>query len=195
MARIGVDNLYAFELLQDNAEGVRYGEPFKVARTISINVNPQASEASLHADDTVVEYISSITAYDITIEVDQLSTEVKGKLLGYEPDENGVIIDDNKHNAPEVAVAFRSRRSDGEYEYRVLYKVRFNPTEDRYETQGDSINFQTPTITGKSMSLEHNDSYGAQMIGTAQNKAVQDKWFTEPYGSFAKGTASTVSGK
>ena len=187
MARIGVDSLYGFELLQDNAEGVRYGEPFRIAKAVSINVNPQSSEASLYADDTLVEYIGSITAFDITIEVDQLSTEIKGKLLGYKPDAKGVIIDDNTLNAPEVAVAFRSMRSDGEYEYRVLYKVRFNPTEERYETKGESVSFQTPTITGKAMSLEHNNAYGAQMIGTSENKTVQTNWFKAPYGDFVKG--------
>lgn len=184
MARIGVDNLFAFPIIQDDRTGTTYGEAFKIAKTISINVNPQSNEASLYADDTLVEFYSAITAYDISINVDDLTAEVRGKLLGYEPDANGMIVETNEVNAPMLGVAFRSKRSDGRYEYRVLYKVRFNPTEDRYETQGQNVTFQTPTITGKAMALESNNAFGAHVVSSDTNKTLTDAWFTTPQGSF-----------
>ena len=184
MARIGVKDLYAFPIVTDSQLGVEYGDPFKVAKTISITVNPQVQDASLYADDSLVEFFSAITYYDVSINVDDLTAETKGKLLGYEPDENGMIVETNEITAPEVAIAFRAQRSDGSFEYRVLYKVRFNPTEDRYETQGQSVNFQTPTITGVSMALEHNGAFGAYVIGNDTNQTLTDTWFTDVAGSF-----------
>ncbi|MBK0347895.1 phage tail protein [Aerococcaceae bacterium zg-ZJ1578] len=187
MARIGVDNLFAFPIKKDDRTGTEYGEAFKIAKTISINVNPQTVESSLYADDGLAEYQASITAYDISINVDDLTPEVKGKLLGYKPDENGMIVETDEINAPFVAIAFRSKRSDGSYEYRVLYKVRFNPTEDRYETQGQNITFQTPTITGKSMRLESTGAFGAHVVSNKTNTELINKWFTAPVGKFTPG--------
>ena len=91
MARIGVKDLYAFPIVTDSELGVEYGDPFKVAKTISISVNPQVQDASLYADDSLVEFYSAITSYDVSINVDDLTAETKGKLLGYEPDENGIL--------------------------------------------------------------------------------------------------------
>jgi len=186
MARIGVDNLFGFLIEKDDREGTKYGEPFKIAKTISININPQSSEASLYADDTLAEFHSSVTAYDVTINVDDLTAEIKGKLLGYEPDENGMIIETGKLTAPYLGIAFRSKRSDGNYEYRTLYKVRFNPTEDRYETQGQSVQFQTPTITGKSMALESSGEFGAFVVSNDTNTELVNQWFTTPQGKYKK---------
>lgn len=187
MARIGVDSLFAFPITKDDRTGTTYGPAFKIAKTISINVNPQSNEASLYADDVLVEFYSAVTAYDISINIDDLTAEVKGKLLGYEPDENGMITETNEINAPFLGIAFRSKRSDGSYEYRVLYKVRFNPTEDRYETQGQNVTFQTPTITGKAMALESTNAFGAYIVSTESNKTITDKWFTSPVGKFTPG--------
>ena len=182
--RIGVDNLWAFPLLTDNDAGVTYGEPFRIAKAIEITINPQVQEASLYADDSLAEYYSAVTAYDVTLNIDDLTPEIRGKLLGYEPDENGMIIQTNEITSPAVAIAFRSRRSDGSFEYRNQYKVRFNPTEDTYQTQGESVNFQTPTITGRAMALEHDGSYGAYVVSTPENSALTDAWFTDVQGGF-----------
>lgn len=180
MARVGLKDLFAFELLKDDDTGVTFGEPFRIAKAIEATINPQTSEAMLHADDAMVEYFASVTGYDVSLNIDDLKTEVKGKLLGYKTDADGVIIEDNELTAKEHAIAFRSLRSDGDYEYRVLYKVRFAPTEERYQTQGDSVEFQTPTITGKAMAL-HDGLFGANVIESETSEAVIEGWFEEPH--------------
>lgn len=191
--RIGVSDLYAFILEEDTKAGVAYGDPFRIAKAIEVTINPQVQDASLYADDALSEYYSAVTAFDITLNVDDLTPEVRGKLLGLEPDENGMIVQTNQITAPNVAIAFRSKRSDGSYEYRNQYKVKFNPTEDRYETQGENINFQTPTITGRAMALDYDGSYGAYVIGTDENKELTDKWFEEVQGKFNTTSDSDVS--
>lgn len=180
MARVGVKDLFAWEVTQDTDEGVTFGEPFRVAKAIEITINPQSQEASLYADDAMVEYVSAVTGYDVSLNVDDLTTEVKGKLLGYKKDKDGVVIENNELSAKEHAVGFRAKRSDGNYEYRVLYKVRFAPTEDRYQTQGDNVEFQTPTITGKAMAL-HNGLFGANVIDKETSEEVIGQWFKKPH--------------
>ncbi len=180
MARVGLKDLYAFPLESDDDSGVKYGEAFRLAKAIEATITPQSSEASLYADDTQVEYFSGVTGYDVSFNVDDLTPETKGKVLGYETDADGVVIENNELNPKEHAIAFRSKRSDGKYEYRVLYKVRFAPTEDRYTTQGESVEFQTPTITGKAMSVS-GGLFGANVIESDTNKAVIDGWFKTPH--------------
>ena len=180
MARVGLIDLFAWEVLTDDDSGVTFGEPFRIAKAIEATINPKTNEASLYADDAMVEYFAGVTGYDVSLNIDDLKTEVKGKLLGYSTDADGVVIENNELNAKEHAIAFRALRSDGDYEYRVLYKVRFAPTEDRYQTQGDNVEFQTPTITGKAMAL-HNGLFGGNVIESETSTTVIDNWFKEPH--------------
>lgn len=193
MARVGIKDLFAWEVTQDNDEGITFGEPFRVAKAIEVTINPQSQEASLYADDAMVEYVSAVTGYDISLNVDDLTTEVKGKLLGYEKDADGVVIEHNELDSKEHAVAFRAKRSDGNYEYRVLYKVRFAPTEDRYKTQGDSVEFQTPTITGKAMAVT-GGLFGANVIDKETTESVISAWFEKPHLPKEKATTGRTSG-
>lgn len=188
MARVGLKDLFAFPIESDKDGVVTYGEAFRVAKAIEATITPQSSEASLYADDAQVEYYAGITGYDLSFNVDDLTPQTKGKLLGYEADENGVIFETNELNPKDHAIAFRAKRSDGKYEYRVVYKARFAPTEDRYATQGESVEFQTPTITGKAMPLS-NGLFGANVIESETNKAVIAGWFKKPH--LPKTTTST----
>ena len=54
---------------------------------------------------------------------------------------------------PYVAIGFRSMKSNGSYRYVWLYKGKFIDPEDNNETKGDSINFQSETISGQFVKL------------------------------------------
>lgn len=181
MARVGLQNFTVAKLTQDDSEGVKYESPKRIAKMIEVSLTPQTSEGSLYADDVLSEYNADVTGYDVSINVDDLTPENRAFLLGYDVDDNGAIATTTDVPDEKFAVMFQSRRSDGSNEYRVMYKVKFSIPEDTYHTKGDSVEYQTPTITGKALALDFNNKFDAMLVGNEDNKSITDQWFTAVY--------------
>lgn len=155
--RIGCDSLvYAIMTTEDTASTAPvYGEVKKAPGVISVNINPNASLATLFADDGPMDTASTIGNIDVAINKAQLTSENKADLLGHEIDSKGGVMYSDSDVAPWVAIGFRTLKSNGKYRYVWLYKGRFSDPEDNNETKGDSINFQTDTINGQFVKLNH----------------------------------------
>lgn len=181
MPRIGVSDLHVAELLTDEEGATTYSEPIRLAKTINIGITKTVAEADLYADDALDEYVAEMTGQEISINAKDISNENEALILGKEVDSNGGVIDSNNDAAPYFAVMFRSRRSDGSYQYRVLYKVRFRPYDETFDTKSDSITFQTPTVTGRSMQRNSDGIFGYKVDETTENASALATFFEEPY--------------
>ena len=183
MPKIGFSNLVFFPLDGDDKEGtpVTYGEPVKVSEAITGGFTPQTSEASLYADDTQTDYHSQITGYDISLNTRDLTPDVEAKLLGYKVDKNGGVLRERDATAPYGALAFKSKLSDGTYEYNIIYKVKFSPVTRDHQTQGESIEFQTPTITGRGIPRMSDGALDYSVRESETNKTALATWFDDVY--------------
>lgn len=187
MAKIGVQQLWAFPI-ETEVEGAlpTYGEPFRIAKAIQVDLTPNVVEGSLDGDDTQIEYETAITRYDISLNIDDLSAKVESELLGKKIDTLGGVSSGVNDEAPYFAVAFRIPRSKGVgggFEYRILYRTRFaSGYAESFQTKGENINFQTPTLTGRSLARDYDQQYNYKLTddGTKPEvKAVTAKWFEE----------------
>ena len=149
--RIGCDNLvYAIMTTEDTTEAAPvYGTPKAAPGVMSVNINPNSSQATLFADDGPMEVASTLGNIDVEIQKNALTTENKADLLGHAVDANGALVYGADDTPPWVAIAFRTLKSNGKYRYVWMYKGRFSEPEDQNETKGDSINFQADTIKGQ----------------------------------------------
>lgn len=149
--RIGCDNLvYAPMTTEDTAdEAPVYGEVVKAPGVMHVNINPNGSQETLFADDGPMETASTLGKIDVEIQKNELTTQNKADLLGHQIDSNGAIVYGDSDVPPWVAVGFRTLKSNGKYRYVWLYKGKFSEPEDQNETKGDSINFQSDTISGQ----------------------------------------------
>lgn len=183
MARIGVRDLYVHELLTETETEATYGDPVRVAGLIEIGVSPQTDTAELYADDGLYESATALTSYDININVADLTPEQQGKLLGQQVNASGMVYSSTDLNPPSFGVSFRAERSDGTFEYRQMFKVKFAPSDDNYNTKGDTIDFQTAEVTGKSQALLHNRLFDVRVLGSEENEGITGQWnkkmFTE----------------
>lgn len=146
--RIGVDKLHYAICTDGDTE--TWGLPVALKGVISVNVNPNASQETLFADDG--PYETAVTTGNIEVEINkaQLSISERAALLGHEYDSNtGILKSKSTDTPPYVAIGFRTLKSNGTYRYVWLYKGKFTDPEDQNETKGDSINFQTDTINGQ----------------------------------------------
>ena len=164
--RIGCDNLvYAIMTTEDTASVAPvYGTPKPAPGVMSVNINPNASQETLFADDGPMETATTLGKVDVEIKKNELTTANKADLLGHTVDANGGLVYDDSDVPPYVAIGFRSLKSNGKYRYVWLYKGKFTDPEDQNETKGDSINFQPDTIKGQFVKLTHEAEAGGKKV-------------------------------
>ena len=164
--RIGCDNLvYAIQTTEDTATTAPvYAAPKAAPGVMSVNINPNASQETLFADDGPMETATTLGKIDVEIKKNELTTENKADLLGHTIDGNGGLVYGDSDVPPFVAIGFRSLKSNGNYRYVWLYKGKFTDPEDQNETKGDSINFQADTIKGQFVKLNYPVTVGGKKI-------------------------------
>ena len=189
--RIGCDNLvYAIMTTEDTTAAVPVYDDVKAAPgVISININPNASQETLFADDGPMETATTLGRIDVAINKAELTSENKADLLGHQLDENGGVIYGDSDVPPWVAIGFRTLKSNGKYRYVWLHKGKFTDPEDNNETKGDTINFQTDTINGQFVKLNYQITVNGKKVrpwkyeldgdSTNAKQSVMDAWFDE----------------
>lgn len=182
MAIIGLDDLHYAILTKDDATGATYQTPVKVPGIIQANINPNASVETLFADNGPMETAATIGQIELELNTADLPYEVQAAWLGHTVDANGIMMRKASDVPPFVAIGFRSLKSNGKYRYVWLLKGKFAVPEMNNETKGDSVNFQTPTITGSFVKRDYDDAWIREADEDAQNfnAAIKTNWFTNP---------------
>ena len=185
--RIGLSDLHAAVLKADEKGNLSYGVPFKIAPAVSASITPESADDSFYADDSALISNRTISAITVELETADIKDEVVSKLLGNEIDENGVVRDNINTVAPQVALMFRSLKSNGKYKYVVLYKGAFAQSSDSYQTKEESATFQTTPLTGSFLPTVFNGDWRASINEDSELATVEtiENWFTKVYGSTA----------
>lgn len=159
MATIGLRDVYYALLTDDPADGAAtYETSVRLVGAISANVNPNTSTATLFADDGPQD--SATTMGEITLELNlaDIPLPKQAILLGH-TFAGGVLIRRGGDTPPWLAIAYRTLKSNGAYRYYWLAKGKFAIPQEAYTTRGDSIEFQTPTITGAFVKRDSDDEW------------------------------------
>lgn len=190
--RIGCDHLvYAPMKTEDTASAAPvYDEVQRAPGVMSININPNGSLETLFADDGPMETASTLGKIEVEIQKNELTTQNKADLLGHAIDAKGGLVYGDSDIAPWVAIGFRTLKSNGKYRYVWLYKGRFTEPEDANETKGDSINFQSDTISGQFTRLNYEYTVGTKKVRPwkyeidqehpTADEATISSWFEAP---------------
>ncbi len=172
--RIGLRDVYYAELTQDTDLGVVYNAPVRIIGAVTANVNPNASTETLFADDGPMIVASTLGEIELELVMAHLPITVLAALLGHNTIGNKLVraADDIP---PWLALGFRALKANGNYRYVWLLKGKFMVPEEAHETKGDTIDFQTPTITGSFVRRDFDDNY--QYLQDEDDGAVVD-WFS-----------------
>lgn len=148
MATIGLDKLYYASITEDASGNETYGTPTQLAKAISAELSIELAEATLYADDGASEVIKEFKSGTLSLGVDDIGATAAAALTGVTVDSNNVIISASEDGGDPVAIGFRAKKSNGNYRYYWLYRVKFGIPATNLATKGDSITFSTPTIEG-----------------------------------------------
>ncbi len=189
--RIGVSNFhYALMTAEETKTTLpTYDTPISAPGLMSLNINPNSSIDTLFADDGPFETASTIGQIEVELQKNALSTANKVDLLGKTVDTKGGIISSDTDLPPWVAIGFKSLKSNGKYRYVWLYKGKFSDPEDNNETKGDSINWQSDTITGNFVKLMYEYS-----SGTGTDAKILRPWKYEMDEDDTAADATVISG-
>jgi phi13 family phage major tail protein len=119
----------------------------------------------------------------VAIGTDNLSKQVQADLLGHDINSEGVLIKKSSDLAPYVAIGFRSEMSNGKFRFVWLYKGKFQPVEQTYQTKEGTPAFQTPTINGTFMRRDFDNQWKAQVDEGEEgvDPAVNQNWLSAVY--------------
>lgn len=159
-----------------------YETPKRIAGAISANINPNASVETLFADDGPYETAATIGQITLELNVADLPLEVQAELLGHTLTPDGILIRKATDVPPWVAIGFRSLKSNGKYRYTWLAKGKFSAPEQPNETKGDTVSFQTPTITGSFVCRDCDGEWERHIDEDSENfnPQIAANWFTSP---------------
>lgn len=151
---IGLDMLHIAEIIEDTKDSLSYGDPEHVPNLVEAGFNPNASNEVFFADNGPAASYSQIGAPEITINAADLSPKMYAKVTGAKY-EKGQVRYGAEATAPDVAVGYRRKKTNGEYRHIWFYKGKFSLPEEDGQTASDSVEFQTQELTFTAVARMH----------------------------------------
>jgi phi13 family phage major tail protein len=173
---LGLKDLYYAVITEDEDSKETYGEPKKMAGAMTADLSITTADGKLYVDDALKESVSEFANGTLKLGVDELEQGVEAELLGQTVDGAGIKWAGGEDEPPYVAVGFRAKKSGGKYRYIWLLKCRAKVPAEKYETKGESINFQTPEIELTIMRRTSDSNWKADAVGKPTDDAVKG-WF------------------
>ena len=162
---------------------IAYEEPIRLSGAITANFSPNASNDTLFADDGPYDTASTLGAMSLELNVADIPPEHRARLLGATYDSTtGMVKDSASDIPPYVAVGCAVKKSNGADRLIWYLKGKFAAPDDNNQTKADSINWNTPTITGNFLKRDYDDQWRFS-VDTDDEHYTGDKvdfteWFT-----------------
>lgn len=135
---IGADSIHYALVTQDDASAYAAGAPVYMAPTMTITQAHKTNIKTQFADDQAYDVMISNAESELDLEVTGLPLDVMGILLGQVYDSASERLFDNGGIPPDVALSFRSKRTDGTYRYYQFFKGKFSMPAEDHATQADT---------------------------------------------------------
>jgi phi13 family phage major tail protein len=181
--KIGISDLHYAIMTSDEADATPvYEAPVKIPGVVSVNINPNASIETLFADDGPYDSAGTLGQIEVEIVTADLDLDTQATLLGHTVTADGMLKRKADDVPPYIAIGFKSLKSNGKYRYTWLAKGKFVPSEMNVETKGDTVNFQTASITGNFLKRASDNEWERHIDEDHPDwvQAHSDNWFTSP---------------
>jgi phi13 family phage major tail protein len=144
---LGLRDLYYALVTQDDASAYAAATPAYMAPLVSATQAPASNSKTQYADDGPYDTMSSEGETKIDREATAVPLEIQAILLGKEYDAATGRMFDNGGTPPDVALSFRSIKSNGSYKYFQYLKGKFSAPSEEQTTKTDTPDPKTAKIT------------------------------------------------
>ncbi len=168
MANIGLSNIWWANLTEGANGEASYDGAKTLGKAVSASVSVSNNEAKLYGDDALAESDTSFSNGTITLGVTDDDDAIFAPLLGHSY-VDGVVKKNANDVAPYVGVGRVVKKIvNGLYKYKAefLYKVKFSEPSKDETTQGESIEFSTPSVEGIVATLGNGDWNTGKTFGS-----------------------------
>lgn len=136
---VGLRDLYYALVTQDDVDAYAAGTPAILAPAVAASHKPKNSSKIQYADDGAFDTLVSEGETEIELEVTNIPLSILAIVLGKEYDAvNGRMFDNAGAVPPDVALGFRSVKSNGSYKYFWYLKGKFSMPDEEQMTKGEA---------------------------------------------------------
>lgn len=147
-SQIGLDKLYYAPITKDDATGYTASTPAYLAPVATAKVSTTRNSTTQYADDGVFDSSSAESETSVEVEITNIPLSIAALLTGKTYNStNGMLIEGSGAVAPEYALLFRSKKSNGKYRYVCYLKGKFAMADEEYATLEASPNPKTAKLT------------------------------------------------
>lgn len=183
---IGVDMLHYAKLTADTTTEYTAGTPIHITGLTEAGVNLNPQTGTFYADNGPYTTAAGLGEFDIAISCADVPPSLKADLFGYQYDDATGEVLMTDINPPDVAIQFRIQKANNAYRYFTIYKAKAVPNEERAQTKGGSINFQTNGFSLKGAKRLKDGALYRQLDDDDPNlpegvtpEVIASKWFTD----------------
>lgn len=188
----GIKNFHVAKQVTDKAGvGATYDIPVKLSEAVSASVEPNVATGRLPGDNRIVATASKFNYATVNITSTSLTAEDEVLIFGKTLGADGVLK--SKGEIPYVAFGFEVTFNDGSSEFWWLLKGKFQEPSHSKNTQGDSIEFSQPSISGEFIPRDFDEEW--KFVGNESNTGFDSAatWFNDVYEPNPDTTAPTVT--
>ncbi len=205
MAFIGLKHMVASAIsAETEGQAITYGTGMVVGKAMQANRTLNRSDNPLYADDSIAENDNGVTGGTLEVGVDDLIDTARAYLLGDTAVTVGTGNDAHQEydvtDAPAPYVGcgyYRVRRHAGATSFEAFWyhKVQFGDTTDNAATRGQSVEWQTPTITGRIFGVRNDSSLKTKYFRRVsfETEAAAAAWLDSLAGITAQTTQGTTT--
>ena len=144
---VGLRDLYYALVTQDDASAYAAGTPAYLAPAMAANQTPASNSKTQYADDGPFDTMSSEGETKIDLEATAIPLSIQAILLGKVYDAATGRMFDNGGTPPDVALSFRSKKSNGSYKYFQYLKGKFSAPGEEQASDTDTPDPKSTKIT------------------------------------------------
>lgn len=139
MARhIGLKDIYIAKITKNDATAYTAESPVQLARAINAKINEKFASENIYSDDALEDTVRSFESVEVELEINRLTHEKIALLYG-QTLTKGMLLSNINDQANEIALGYRSKLSNGKYEFVWLYSLKVS----------DGLSKDYQTVEGK----------------------------------------------
>jgi len=135
---VGLKNVVYALLTKDDATGIIYSLVKPLVGAMTAKISPKTVSVPISSDDVVSEMIYFTGTTDMEFQQKNVPLEAQADLLGHQI-VGGIMIRNSADIAPEVAMGYMSKKSNGAYEYDWYLKGKFEEPDKEHESLGEKV--------------------------------------------------------
>lgn len=174
--KFGLDNV-AIAMLKDDESG--YETPVSIPGAVKLTTSPEGDNEVFYADNGPYYTIATNAGYTGDLEMALIPDDIKAKILGWEIDQNGALVEVADAVAQPFALLYEIN-GDKQKRRNVFYSCTVSRPEEENSTTEDSASPATETLSITMIPREINDKKVTKLSiePTEKNKEVYNSFYT-----------------